>query len=84
MPIEISEDWKLSNNLGASGWSREDGIARNALLKAAYGATNAFSHSLGQERTPLTACCAQGECRAVVRDHVGLDHIQPMKEVLGN
>lgn len=51
MPIEISEDWKLSNNIGASGWSREDGMATNALLKAANGATNAFSHSLGRKQT---------------------------------
>jgi hypothetical protein len=51
VPIEISEDWKLSNNIGASGWSREDGMATNALLKAAYGATNVFSHSLGHNRT---------------------------------
>lgn len=54
MPIEISEDWKLSNNIGASGWSREDGMATNALLKATYGATNAFSHSLGRMATFAT------------------------------
>ena len=51
MAAAISEDRKMSRNRSASEWSREDGKAPNALLKAAYVATNAFSHSLDPNRT---------------------------------